>query len=108
METGTLTPQLLPDEIDERARGVKRNTLTPQPLHKTDACWRAAYYLSAGQIYLSDNPLLKRQASHVWLQGPNGFTNRDPGFPGYVVDRKAEIERVYPAPMKYESRKHYA
>jgi xylulose-5-phosphate/fructose-6-phosphate phosphoketolase len=36
------------------------NTLTPELLHKMDAYWRAANYLSVGQIYLYDNPLLKR------------------------------------------------
>jgi xylulose-5-phosphate/fructose-6-phosphate phosphoketolase len=35
------------------------NTLTPELLHKMDAYWRAANYLSVGQIYLQDNPLLK-------------------------------------------------
>ena len=35
-------------------------TLTPDLLHKIDAYWRAANYLSVGQIYLYDNPLLKR------------------------------------------------
>jgi xylulose-5-phosphate/fructose-6-phosphate phosphoketolase len=33
--------------------------LTPDLARKIDAYWRAANYLSAGQIYLSDNPLLK-------------------------------------------------
>jgi phosphoketolase len=28
------------------------NTLTPELLHKIDAYWRAANYLSVGQIYL--------------------------------------------------------
>ena len=36
------------------------NTLSPELLHKMDAYWRAANYLSVGQIYLYDNPLLKR------------------------------------------------
>ncbi|MEO8165078.1 MAG: hypothetical protein ABI619_06735, partial [Betaproteobacteria bacterium] len=36
------------------------NTLTPELLHKIDAYWRAANYLSVGQIFLYDNPLLKR------------------------------------------------
>ena len=36
------------------------NTLTPELLHQMDAYWRAANYLSVGQIYLFDNPLLKR------------------------------------------------
>jgi xylulose-5-phosphate/fructose-6-phosphate phosphoketolase len=36
------------------------NTLSPDDLRKLDAYWRAANYLSVGQIYLRDNPLLKR------------------------------------------------
>jgi len=36
------------------------NTLTPELLHNMDAYWRAANYLSVGQIFLFDNPLLKR------------------------------------------------
>ena len=32
--------------------------LSPDVLHKMDAYWRAANYLSVGQIYLQDNPLL--------------------------------------------------
>ena len=36
-------------------------TLTPELRHKIDAYWRAANYLSVSQIYLYDNPLLKRQ-----------------------------------------------
>jgi xylulose-5-phosphate/fructose-6-phosphate phosphoketolase len=39
---------------------MKINTLTPDLLHKMDAYWRATNYLSVGQIYLYDNPLLKR------------------------------------------------
>jgi len=33
--------------------------LTPELLQKMDAYWRAANYLSVGQIYLLDNPLLR-------------------------------------------------
>ena len=39
---------------------MKTNTLTPDLLDAMDAYWRAANYLSVGQIYLFDNPLLKR------------------------------------------------
>ncbi len=39
---------------------MNANTLTPDLLQKIDAYWRAANYLSVGQIYLFDNPLLKR------------------------------------------------
>src|SRR5437763_6078414 len=34
--------------------------LTSDELHAIDAWWRAANYLSVGQIYLLDNPLLKK------------------------------------------------
>lgn len=34
--------------------------LTPEVLRKMNAYWRAANYLSVGQIYLYDDPLLKR------------------------------------------------
>jgi xylulose-5-phosphate/fructose-6-phosphate phosphoketolase len=39
----------------------------PQPLQQLDAYWRAANYLSVGQIYLLDNPLLTEplQPSHI-------------------------------------------
>src|SRR5665647_2182768 len=39
---------------------MKTNTLSPELLHKINAYWRAANYISVGQIYLYDNPLLKR------------------------------------------------
>ena len=41
---------------------VKHNSLQPlstEDVRKIDAYWRAANYLSVGQIYLLDNPLLK-------------------------------------------------
>src|SRR5690242_17262323 len=36
-----------------------RGPLTPQELSKMDRYWQAANYLSVGQIYLRDNPLLR-------------------------------------------------
>ena len=39
---------------------MNTKTLTPELLQKMDAYWRAANYLSVAQIYLLDNPLLKR------------------------------------------------
>ena len=38
---------------------TSRNPLSAEELDKIDAYWRAANYLSVGQIYLYDNPLLK-------------------------------------------------
>src|ERR1700710_2554242 len=37
--------------------------LTPELVHNIDAYWRAANYLSIGQIYLYDNPLLNQPLS---------------------------------------------
>ena len=39
---------------------MKNNSLSPDQLQRIDAYWRAANYLSVGQIFLADNPLLKR------------------------------------------------
>src|SRR5580700_3532596 len=39
---------------------VLTGPLSPELLHRMDAYWRAANYLSVGQLYLYDNPLLKR------------------------------------------------
>jgi xylulose-5-phosphate/fructose-6-phosphate phosphoketolase len=46
---------------------MKTNNLTPELLRNIDAYWRAANYLSVGQLYLCDNPLLKEplKLSHV-------------------------------------------
>ena len=45
----------------------KLQPLTAELATKLDAYWRAANYLSVGQIYLSDNPLLKRplELAHI-------------------------------------------
>jgi xylulose-5-phosphate/fructose-6-phosphate phosphoketolase len=39
---------------------LQHATLTPDELRGLDACWRAANYLAVGQMYLCDNPLLRR------------------------------------------------
>jgi xylulose-5-phosphate/fructose-6-phosphate phosphoketolase len=36
--------------------------------------------------------------SHVWRQDHNGFSHQDPGFIDYVVNKKADIIRVYLPP----------
>jgi xylulose-5-phosphate/fructose-6-phosphate phosphoketolase len=155
-------------------------TLDDRLLAQIDACWRASNYLSVGQIYLLDNPLLKEPlrrehikprllghwgttpgllsehqcqgwlegylltgrhgffscyeafihiidsmfnqhakwlkvcnhipwrrpiaslnyllSSHVWRQDHNGFSHQDPGFIDHVVNKKAEVVRVYLPP----------
>lgn len=42
------------------ASSRQSKTLTPAYLKQMDAYWRAANYLSVGQIYLLDNPLLRK------------------------------------------------
>ncbi len=37
-------------------------------------------------------------SSHVWRQDHNGFSHQDPGFIDYVVNKKAEVVRVYLPP----------
>jgi xylulose-5-phosphate/fructose-6-phosphate phosphoketolase len=37
-------------------------------------------------------------SSHVWRQDHNGFSHQDPGFLDHVVNKKAEIVRVYLPP----------
>jgi xylulose-5-phosphate/fructose-6-phosphate phosphoketolase len=37
-------------------------------------------------------------SSHVWRQDHNGFTHQDPGFIDHVMNKKAEVIRVYLAP----------
>ena len=54
--------------------------LDPDELRLIDAYWRAANYLSVGQIYLLDNPLLREPLApeHVKprLLGPLGHDAR--------------------------------
>ena len=45
--------------------------------------------------YRSLNYLL---TSHVWRQDHNGFSHQDPGFIDHVVNKKAEVVRVYLPP----------
>ena len=60
------------------SRTIQANGPAPDLLRKIDAYWRAANYLSVGQIYLFDNPLLKKplKRDHVKprLLGHRGTT----------------------------------
>jgi len=60
----------LPEEliiIPQETLDVKDKPLSQELLRKMNAYWRAANYLSVGQIYLYDNPLLRRplRLAHV-------------------------------------------
>src|ERR1700758_827161 len=52
-------------------RGISMNVTSPLSsdlLHRIDAYWRAANYLSVGQIYLYANPLLKEPLSKAHVK----------------------------------------
>ena len=49
-------------------RMSKKGPLTQDMLKKIDAYWRAANYLSAGQLYLLDNPLLREPLKPAHLK----------------------------------------
>jgi xylulose-5-phosphate/fructose-6-phosphate phosphoketolase len=61
-DRGTFAPftRRLNNDNASEIPSMNSNVLPPEPLHQIDAYWRAANYLSVGQIYLFDNPLLKR------------------------------------------------
>ncbi len=75
--------------------------LSPEDLRKIDAYWRACNYMSAGMIYLRDNPLLRKPLR------PEHFKNRllghwgsDPGQSFIWVHlnrviRKYDLDMIY-------------
>jgi len=56
-----MTEQIKGNEISEAEIGLR--PLSTEELQAIDAYWRAANYLSVGQIYLLDNPLLREPLS---------------------------------------------
>ena len=62
MSTDLLIPEILhetPALLSQEESIKTTDTLTPDLLRKMNAYWRAANYVSVGQIYLYENPLLK-------------------------------------------------
>ena len=57
--TTTLSPHDLKRESDAVALAKHQPTLDPKECRLIDAYWRAANYLSVGQIYLYENPMLR-------------------------------------------------
>jgi xylulose-5-phosphate/fructose-6-phosphate phosphoketolase len=57
--TRRLLPTLMAREQQSISETVMPDPLSPDLLRKMHAYWRAANYLSVGQIYLQDNPLLE-------------------------------------------------
>lgn len=59
MTISPIKPQTPASSTSNNWATVEESPLTPDELNKINAYWRAANYLSVGQIYLLDNPLLK-------------------------------------------------
>jgi len=80
---------------------MKTKTLSPAMLRKIDAYWRAANYLSVGQIYLRDNPLLKEplKLEHVkhMLLGHWGTTPGQNFIYAHLnrVIKKYDLDMIY-------------
>jgi Phosphoketolase len=77
------------------------NPLSPDELRKMNAYWRAANYLSVGQIYLYDNPLLKEPLSKAHIK-PRllGHWGTTPGLNFIYVHlnrliRKYDLNMIY-------------
>jgi len=77
------------------------NTLSNDELRKIDAYWRAANYLSVGQIYLKDNPLLERPLTAEDIK-PRllGHFGTTPGL-NFIYVHLNRLIRMHQANMMY-------
>jgi xylulose-5-phosphate/fructose-6-phosphate phosphoketolase len=76
-------------------------TLSPEYLSRLDAYWRAANYLSVGQIYLLDNPLLEEPLSLAHIK-PRllGHWGTTPGL-NFIYAHLNRVIRKYDANVLY-------
>jgi xylulose-5-phosphate/fructose-6-phosphate phosphoketolase len=56
----TTIPARREGSAESQEKMTEAEALSPDALERIDAYWRAANYLSVGQIYLLDNPLLRK------------------------------------------------
>jgi phosphoketolase len=91
-----------PEELfDERGRLIQELVeLVPEGDRRMGANPHAKWLKVTSQLpwrrkIASLNYLL---VSHVWQPDHNGFTHQDPGFIDHVVNKKADIVRVYLPP----------
>ncbi|MEO7216556.1 phosphoketolase family protein [Mucilaginibacter sp.] len=89
--------------MDTKTMEILPNGLNAEELYKVDAYWRASNYLSVGQLYLHDNPLLKEplKLEHVksMLLGHWGTT---PGQ-NFIYAHLNRIIKKYDLSMLYVS-----
>ena len=64
---------------------LEKQPLCEEMLEKMNAYWRAANYLSAGQLYLLDNPLLKKPLSMDQIKKENRRTLGNRSWPELCV-----------------------
>jgi xylulose-5-phosphate/fructose-6-phosphate phosphoketolase len=98
MNTTTLTPG---SSDSQEAYGD--GTLTPELLRQINCYWRAANYLSVGQIYLCDNPLLREplKLEHVKKMLP-GHWGSVPGQ-NFIYAHLNRVIKQYDLNMIYVS-----
>ena len=70
MDALPLSPTVKPAQF-RQAEHAHQKTLGEDELRRMNAYWRAANYLSVGQLYLYDNPLLREKltlamSNHSW------------------------------------------
>jgi len=97
------TKEMSEEDIVTKTRMMdsKDNPLSNELLRKINAYWRAANYLSVGQLYLHDNPLLKEplKLSHVksMLLGHWGTTPGQNFIYAHLnrVIKKYDLDMIY-------------
>src|SRR3982751_3697769 len=60
LRTVQVRAQMQPNALRPKVARMSAPTLSPDELRTIDGWWRAANYLAVGQIFLFDNPLLRR------------------------------------------------
>ena len=82
---------------------MMKQILNEQELHLLDKWWRASNYLSVGQLYLLDNPLLETPLTRDQIKrkivGHWYFTQELTGF--RRADRKIRIVKIRGAELLF-------
>jgi xylulose-5-phosphate/fructose-6-phosphate phosphoketolase len=86
--------------INER-KPARKAALSDTELGKLDALWRASNYLSVGQIYLMDNPLLRHRLTREHIK-PRllGHWGTTPGL-NFIYTHLNRVIRTHDADMIY-------
>ena len=87
--------------ISERKPAARPAALPDAELRKLDALWRASNYLSVGQIYLLDNPLLRQRLTREHIK-PRllGHWGTTPGL-NFIYAHLNRVIRARDANMMY-------